>query len=142
MIQLVIQLSILLAIHLPPYLAIHLPPYLAIAVALLIATAIGWAQGRLITRWDLSPFIVTFSVWSLVKGLAQAYSESAPIPIPRGEFIGVWRVGRSPRPLPVLLMLLIFVGLSYLLRNTKLGRYAFAIGGNETVARLSGVNVH
>lgn len=117
-------------------------PYFAIVVALLVAAAIGWVQGWLITRWDLSPFIVTFSALSLVKGLALVYSEGAPIPIPRGEFTWVWRVGSSPRPLPVLLMLLIFVGLAYLLRNTKLGRYAFAIGGNETVARLSGVKVN
>lgn len=121
--------------------AFGLPPYFAIAIALIVAALIGWTQGWLITRWDLSPFIVTFSALSLVKGLALAYSEGAPIPIPRGEFTWVWRVGSSPRPLPVLLMFLIFVGLSYLLRNAKLGRYAFAIGGNETVARLSGVNV-
>ncbi len=118
-----------------------LPPYLAIGVALLVAAAIGWLQGWLITRWDLSSFIVTFSTLSFVKGLALAYSEGAPIPIPRGEFIWVWRVGSSPRPLPVLLMFLIFVGLSYVLRNTKLGRYAVAIGANETVAHLAGVNV-
>lgn len=122
--------------------AYALPPSLAIVAALSVATAIGWVQGWLITRWDLSPFIVTFSTLSLVKGLALAYSEGAPIPIPRGEFIWVWRIGGSPRPLPVLLMFLIFVGLSYLLRNAKLGRYALAIGGNETVARLSGVNVN
>lgn len=121
--------------------AFGLPPYFAITIALIVAALIGWIQGWLITRWDLSPFIVTFSALSLVKGLALAYSEGAPIPIPRGEFTWVWRVGSSPRPLPVLLMFLIFVGLSYLLRNAKLGRYAFAIGGNETVARLSGVNV-
>jgi ribose/xylose/arabinose/galactoside ABC-type transport system permease subunit len=122
--------------------AYALPPPFAIAAALAVAVAIGWAQGWLITRWDLSPFIVTFSALSLVKGLALAYSEGAPIPIPRGEFTWVWRIGTSSRPLPVLLMFLIFVGLSYLLRNAKLGRYAFAIGGNETVARLSGVNVN
>lgn len=121
--------------------AYGLPPYLAIVMALLLAAAIGWIQGWLITRWDLSSFIVTFSALSLVKGLALAYSEGAPIPIPRGEFIWVWRVGSSPRPLPVLLMFLIFIGLSYVLRNTKLGRYAVAIGANETVARLAGVNV-
>lgn len=118
-----------------------LPPYLAIVVALSVAAVIGWTQGWLITRWDLSPFIVTFSALSLVKGLALAYSGSAPIPIPHGEFAWVWRVGGSPRPLPVLLMFLIFIGLAYVLRNAKLGRYAYAIGGNETVARLSGVHV-
>jgi ribose/xylose/arabinose/galactoside ABC-type transport system permease subunit len=118
-----------------------LPPVVAIAAALVAATTIGWAQGWLIARRDLAPFIVTFSTLSLIKGLALVYSNSAPIPIPHGEFSWMWRVVRSPRPVPILLMLLVFAALAYVLRNTKLGRYAIAIGSNETVARMSGVNV-
>lgn len=120
---------------------ITLPPLLAIGGALVVAAMIGWVQGWLITHRDLSPFIVTFSTLSLVKGLALVYSDAAPTPVPHGEFTWLWRIGSSPRPVPVLLMFLIFVALWYILRNTKLGRYAFAIGSNETVARMSGVNV-
>lgn len=118
-----------------------LPPVVAITLALAVATGVGWGQGWLIARKDLSPFIVTFSTLSLFKGLALVYSSSAPIPIPHGEFSWMWRVVRSPRPVPILLMFLVFAALAYILRNTKLGRYAFAIGSNETVARMSGVNV-
>ncbi len=120
---------------------ITLPPFLAISVALMVAAAIGWMQGWLITHRHLSPFIVTFSTLSLVKGLALVYSRAAPIPVPHGEFAWLWRIGSSARPVPVLLMFLVFAGLWYILRNTKLGRYAYAIGSNETVARMSGVNV-
>jgi putative methionine-R-sulfoxide reductase with GAF domain len=95
----------------------------------------------MIARRDLSPFIVTFSTLSLIKGLALVYSNSAPIPVPHGQFSWMWRVSPSPRPIPILLMVLTFVSLAYLLRHTKLGRYAVAIGSNETAARMSGVNV-
>jgi ribose transport system permease protein len=118
-----------------------LPPVLAVLAALVVATGVGWGQGWLIARKDLSPFIVTFSTLSLFKGLALVYSNSAPIPVPHGEFSWMWRVVRSPRPVPILLMILVFAALAYVLRNTKLGRYSFAIGSNETVARMSGVNV-
>ncbi|NLX09957.1 MAG: GAF domain-containing protein [Chloroflexi bacterium] len=121
--------------------AVTLPPIVAIGVALGAALIIGWAHGWLITRRGLPPFIVTFGSMSLIKGLALIYSDAAPIPIPHDTFAWMWRIGSSPRPIPILLMALVFLALAYTLRNTKLGRYSFAIGGNETVARMSGVHV-
>jgi ribose/xylose/arabinose/galactoside ABC-type transport system permease subunit/putative methionine-R-sulfoxide reductase with GAF domain len=120
---------------------VTLPPVLAVAASLLVAAAIGWGHGWLITRKGLSPFIVTFSSWSVIKGLALVYSRGAPIPIPHGLFTWMWRIKPSSRFVPVLVLLLIFGAISYILRNTKLGRYIFAIGGNETVVRMSGVRV-
>ncbi len=120
---------------------ITLPPVLAVTVALMVAAAIGWGHGWLITRKGLSPFIVTFSSLSLIKGLALVTSKGAPIPIPHGLFTWVWRLKPSSRFVPILILLLVFAATSYILRNTKLGRYIFAIGGNETVARMSGVRV-
>jgi ribose/xylose/arabinose/galactoside ABC-type transport system permease subunit/putative methionine-R-sulfoxide reductase with GAF domain len=121
--------------------AVTLPPYLAIGAALLVATLIGWVQGWLITRRELSPFIVTFGSLSLIKGMALVYSDAASIPIPHAQFSWMWRVGPSPRPVPIALMVLVFAALWYVLRNTKLGRYTIAIGSSETVVRMSGVNV-
>lgn len=115
-----------------------LTPLLAIAAALAAATTIGWVQGWLIARQKLSPFIVTFGSLSLVKGIALVSSNAAPISVPRDLINAVW--GAS-RPLPILLLLLIALAVSYMLRNTKVGRYAFAIGSNETVTRMSGVRV-
>jgi ribose/xylose/arabinose/galactoside ABC-type transport system permease subunit len=120
---------------------ITLPPGLAVVVALGIASMIGWVHGWLITRKGLSPFIVTFSSLSLIKGLALVYSKGAPISIPHGLFTWVWRLKPSSYYVPVLVLLAVFGAISYILRNTKLGRYIFAIGGNETVARMSGVRV-
>jgi len=120
---------------------IRLPPLMAIFVALLVAAAIGGVHGWLITRRELSPFIVTLSSMSLIKGLALVYSNAAPIPVPHGLFSWMWSIGKAPRPIPIFLMFAVFALLWYSLRNTKLGRYAFAIGSNETVARMSGVNV-
>ncbi|MCZ7543164.1 MAG: GAF domain-containing protein [Anaerolineae bacterium] len=115
-----------------------LPPLVAIGIALAAATAIGWLQGWLIARQELPPFIVTFGSLSLIKGVALVYSNAAPISIPRDLTHAVWG---SSRPLPILLLLVIALLASYMLRNTKMGRYAFAIGSNETVTRMSGVRV-
>ncbi|MBN2469864.1 MAG: GAF domain-containing protein [Anaerolineae bacterium] len=118
-----------------------LAPHLAIIAALLVATAIGWGHGWLITHGGLSPFIVTFGSMSLIKGLALVYSNASPITIPHGIFTWMWRLDGALLPFPILLLVLVFVGMSYVLHNTKLGRYAYVIGSNETVAQMSGVKV-
>jgi ribose transport system permease protein len=115
--------------------------YVAIAAALLVATLIGWGHGWLITRGGLSPFIVTFGSMSLIKGLALVSSNASPITIPHGVFTWMWKLDGSLVPFPILVLLLVFLTMSYVLRNTKLGRYAYVIGSNETVAQMSGVNV-
>jgi ribose transport system permease protein len=115
--------------------------YLGIAAALVTATLIGWAHGWLITRGGLSPFIVTFGSMSLIKGLALVYSNASPITIPHGIFTWMWSLDGTLLPIPILALVLVFLGMSYLLRNTKLGRYAYVIGNNETVAQMSGVDV-
>ncbi|MBN1121021.1 MAG: sugar ABC transporter permease [Anaerolineae bacterium] len=43
---------------------------------------------------------------------------------------------------PVLLLAVFSVILSYVSNNTRFGRYAYAIGGNREAARLSGININ
>ncbi len=118
-----------------------LPSLVAIILALMAAAAIGWLQGWVIARQDLPPFVVTFGSLSLIKGIALVYSAAAPISIPRDLSHAIWQMGSALRPLPILLLLVIAITMSYVLRNTKLGRYSFAIGSNETVTRIAGVRV-
>jgi D-xylose transport system permease protein len=42
---------------------------------------------------------------------------------------------------PVLIMALVAFIFSYLAKNTRFGRYSYAIGGNREAARLSGINI-
>ncbi len=44
-------------------------------------------------------------------------------------------------PIPVLLLMVTAVVMSYISNNTRFGRYSYAIGGNREAARLSGVNI-
>jgi D-xylose transport system permease protein len=42
---------------------------------------------------------------------------------------------------PVLLMALVAIVFSYITKNTRFGRYAYAIGGNREATMLSGINI-
>ena len=118
-----------------------LNPWLAAGIGLLMATGIGWLHGIFIARFKLAPFIVTFGSLSLLRGLAQVISNGSAINLSTHAFDGLWNNVFGFIPVPALVMGLLFIGAGFLLKNTRLGRYTYAIGNNETVARLSGIDV-
>lgn len=114
---------------------------LAILIGLVIGGLCGFANGQLITRLNLPPFIVTLGMMSIARGFALVVTKGYPISgMPKafrvlggGKLAGI--------PVPVIITLIVFA-LSYiLLKHTKIGRYTYAIGGNEEATRLSGINV-
>lgn len=117
------------------------PPYVAILLGLGVGLAFGLFNGFFIAYADMPPIIVTLATMGIARGLALIYTGGYPIDgLPemfaffgRGSVLGVQT--------PVVIMLITFF-LAYLLLNkTPIGRYIYAIGGNEEATRLSGVRV-
>lgn len=115
--------------------------YVAIICGLLVGTAIGAAQGWLIANRRMPPFIVTLGTMVILNGCAAAISYGTVISSLPDEFKWISDGSIGPIPVQALIMLVVFGLASYALHNTKFGRYCYAIGGNETATRLSGVNV-
>jgi ribose transport system permease protein len=118
-----------------------LDPYIAIAVALAIAGVVGVFNGLLVAYARLPAFIVTLAGLSLWRGLGLQVTggfDSSPMP----DVIGV--IGRGevgPIPAPIIIMLGFYIAMAFLLQQTKLGRYIYAIGSNEDAALLAGIRV-
>ncbi len=115
--------------------------YLAIAIGWLCGSLIGAAQGWLISHYQMPAFIVTLGSMVGLRGLAVSISNSAPINALPDEFKWFSDAHIGIVPAPVLIMLVIYLLTAYVLRSTKAGRYCFAIGGNETAARLAGISI-
>jgi ribose/xylose/arabinose/galactoside ABC-type transport system permease subunit len=117
------------------------PAPLAILLGLLVGAGCGLANGLLITRGRLPPFIATLGMMSIARGGALVYTEGRPI----SEFESGFRWLSTGKllevPVPVLLTALTYVAASVVLTRTPFGRYVYAIGGNEEATRLSGVAV-
>jgi ribose transport system permease protein len=115
--------------------------FLGILTALLVGALLGAINGFIIAKGKIQPFIVTLATMAIARSLTLVYSEGMPITgfpqsfrvIGRGEFTGI--------PVPVMIMFAIFGVIFYISNYTKLGLYTYAIGGNETAAKLSGVKV-
>ncbi len=127
----------------------HLPLPLGILAGLLAGSLAGFANGIVISRMKIPPFIATLGMLYITKGLSLVISELKPIyfndtPAFRemamssilGRIIPGFEV-----PNAVLIMFGAAIVANLVLTRTVLGRYTFALGSNEEATRLSGVNV-
>ncbi|MFQ5928486.1 MAG: ABC transporter permease [Acidobacteriota bacterium] len=117
------------------------PIPIAIFIGLTTGGLCGTVNGLLITFGKLPPFISTLGMMSVARGAALVYTQGRPISgfgpqfriLATGEFLFI--------PLPVIIMIVIYVVSHFVLTRTKFGLYTYAIGGNEEATKLSGVNV-
>lgn len=114
---------------------------LAVLICLSVATFFGFFNGFLTALERAHPFIITLGMMTFLQGIAVVISRGSPINGMGGlyELIGIRSVFRVP--LPVILFGVLFVLTHFFLRNFPLGRYAYAIGGNQEASRLSGIRV-
>lgn len=118
-----------------------LPLPLALAAGLGTGLLCGAANGLLITTGRLPPFIATLGMMSVARGTALMFTEGRPIS-GFSENFRWFATGEVARvPVSVVIMIAVYVVAHFVLRRTKLGRYTYAIGGNEEAALLSGVGV-
>jgi ribose/xylose/arabinose/galactoside ABC-type transport system permease subunit len=117
------------------------PAELAIAVGLLIGCGIGLINGSLAAYTKAHPFILTLGTMTLFQGVAIIITQGFPITDlgRRFEWIGSARVWEIP--VSVIVLLLVTLVCHFLLRYLRLGRLAYAIGGNEYTTFLAGISV-
>lgn len=125
--------------------AFGIPAGIAILIALAAGLGIGLFQGLIITGLAINPFIVTLGFRSILLGVSLVATRGAGINIGKGELLAFITssidLGFIKIPMPLIICIVIYFISWIILRRTKLGRYTYAIGGNETATRLSGINV-
>ncbi len=114
--------------------------FVAIGAGLLVGLGCGLLNGLLTTLGRIPPFIATLGMMLMARSAAKIYSGSKPISgLPEsfrslsGDIAGI--------PVMILVVAALYLLAHLVLTRTKLGRYTYAIGGNEQAAWLSGVPV-
>ncbi len=114
----------------------------AVVAGILVGASVGCFNGFTITRLRLPPFVATLGMLSIAQGLTMLWTRGQVIPslgddfsfIGSGYWLGVpmivWISGG---------MALLF---HFILKQTTLGRYIYAVGGNERAAAFAGLNVN
>ncbi len=112
----------------------------AILITLLIGAGIGFVHALLINRMNISPFIVTLASFVILRGVALTISTS-PIGKASRETLLFYDQRVGPFSVLFLLFVILIAVLIFVLRRTIFGRYVYAVGGNQEVARLAGIPV-
>ena len=125
--------------------SIELPIFLVIPVVLLIGTLLGGISGVIVAKGKVQAFIATLVTMTLLRGITMVYTDGRPITtgfsdnadlfasIGTGYVLGI--------PVPIWIMSIVFAVAWYILKHTPIGRYIYALGGNEAATQLSGINV-
>ena len=117
------------------------PVILTILICILFSGLIGLINGVLISFLNLPPFIATLGMMSIVRGAAYTVTNGQPIyTFPKGFTAISSRVGGIPLYSTLILIAVFLLGW-YILRYTRIGRFTYAVGGNENCAKLSGINL-
>lgn len=114
----------------------------AIIVGLLLGIILGAFNGYTITKFKVPPFVATLAMLTIARGLTMLWTKGFPISnlgsnfayIGTGWFLGI--------PLPVWISGVVVLVAVIITKKTALGRYIYAIGGNENASRLSGININ
>lgn len=118
------------------------PLIVPLLIGLFTGVVVGLINGLVITLGRVAPFIVTLGMMTIARGLALVWSDGRPVSnlSPAFNFIGGgdWLY----IPVPILLFMLVIVVSYILLNNTTIGRYIYAVGGNEQAAKASGIRVN
>lgn len=117
------------------------PVPIAVIIGFGVGVLGGLFNGILVARAGLQPFIVTLGTLSLYRAIALIYTGGNPIlSVPDG-FRNFFTGDVGFLPVPVVLVGIVALIVWIILRQTALGEYLLAVGGNEEAARVSGVPV-
>ena len=119
----------------------EIPVFIAIAAGLLTGAVCGLFNGVIIAKGKIPPFIVTLGMMSIGKGLAYVLSDGKPISGLSSSFEFIGRKSILGIPVPILIMAVIVIFTWVLMNKRIFGKHVYAIGGNETAARVSGIHV-
>ncbi|NPV56392.1 MAG: ABC transporter permease [Anaerolineae bacterium] len=119
----------------------ELPSWVSILLGLSGGALLGAINGVLIGIVKITPLIATLANLSVIRAIAYIITDARPITgFPMSfRIFGTGYIG--PIPYAFILAILIALLLLLVIKRTRIGRYALAIGGNEEAARLSGVNI-
>ena len=112
---------------------------LAIVVGISAAIVIGIFNGALIAKLNLNPVIVTLAAYIWARGLALALTQKDSVII-QSPMVGFMnnRIGGLVSPTMILVVLAYLLGF-FMLNKTRLGRYTYALGGDEMATKQAGV---
>lgn len=121
-----------------------LPPVVGYIVGIGTGVLFGLFHGVIVAKGKIPAFIVTMGSLSIARGLALVLAHGMPV----GDFPDAFNyLGTASLdsgnmiPLTVLIFFLVIIVMNFVMKKLPIGRYIYAVGGNEDAARVAGINI-
>lgn len=124
------------------------PAEISIVIGLAAGALMGFANGWMVARLRLPPFIVTLGTWQIILAANYIYSRNETIRSQDIEeqagalqFWGeIFQIGDARVTYGVVAFLVLVLFFAYVLSSTAWGRHVYAVGDDKEAADLAGVN--
>jgi ribose transport system permease protein len=115
--------------------------FLAVVVALVAGGIIGMISGLITAKGKIPAFVTTLAIMSVLRGAAYIMTGGRPISVMDESFtfFGTGYIG-NVIPVPIVIMIIVIAVGVFITKNTRFGRYVYALGGNEQTSKWSGIN--
>ena len=124
------------------WLVIHgVSPELATCGGVLVGTLAGFVNGLVITRGRIPPFIATLGMLGIARGLALVITGGVSYQVLKPLFLFIGNGTILGLPVPIYFVIVTYAVAHFILSRSRFGRHVYAIGGDERVSRLEGINV-
>jgi inositol transport system permease protein len=115
--------------------------FIPIILGIVVGALAGLVNGFLITKGSIAPFIATLAMMTAARGLAMLVSGGHPVSVTNEAFGFIGGGDLAGIPVPIIIFLVLGIIFHIILTKTKLGKWTYAIGGNEQAAIVCGLNV-
>nr|WP_321445120.1 ABC transporter permease [uncultured Cohaesibacter sp.] len=115
---------------------VDLPVLVPVIVGLFVGACAGFINGWLIAYTKIPPFIATLGMMVSARGFAKWFTKGAPISFPTDSFAFI-----GSGMMPVVIFVIVAIIFHVMMKYTRYGKFTYAIGANETAARVSGIDV-
>ncbi len=124
-------------------------PWIMLLFALAFGIFIGTVNGLLVTKGGMPAMVATMAMMGACRSIINHFGSGGPFTVDRELFAsfrmlavgGIQIVPKIKIPYLMILFIAITIAFDIIMKQTKLGKHIYAVGSNETSARLSGVNV-
>ena len=113
---------------------------MAVGLTLALGLGVGLLHAFFINELNLSPFVVTFASLFILQGISLTIT-TKPIGRSSKDFLLLYSQKFLEVPIIVYFFGLVTLLVAFLLNMTVFGKHVYAVGGNPTVAELSGIPV-
>ncbi len=114
----------------------------ALLGGIILGSLLGWFNGFAVTKFNVPPFVATLAMLTIARGFTMLYTKGHPISNLGDRFAFIGAGSLAGIPVPVWIAIIVVLLAVFVTQKTKMGRYIYAIGGNEQAAKLSGININ